>query len=275
MTDARSASVACLVPAEQAEVQRRPAEYRVLDRREIAVEHRAEQRADESGLPLRDLVRSVGRGRGTGIERVDAARPAGVELDDGEAERSTEREVLALRVCDRHPPTEDAARSIDEALRRRRLPGAGLAGEEHVRVRDESGAVGLERIEGEATAAGEDVRAEVDAGRPQASLGKEWVGRGDVGGRRAMPAHPQPIEEPAHASLLGAIPRPTGSAQTRPRSCRPSSARSSKPGLRGDLFVLRARPRERVGVGGGHGDEARVLELGVPGDELGFTLEHG
>ena len=46
-------------------------------------------------------------------------------------------------------------------------------------------------------------------------------------------------------------------------------------GLRGGLLVLGARPVELVDVGGGDGDEAGELELGVAGDELGLAFEHG
>ena len=155
--------------------------------------------------------------------------PPGWRFSDGEAEGVGERPVLALRVGDGDPAAEDPAAAVDEALGRGRLPGARLAGEEHVRVGDEPRPVGLERVVGEATAAGEDVRPEVGAARRRPGLGQERVGRAEVGGRRPVPGQAQRAEDAVITFHRRARPRPTGRAQTSPRSCRASRARSSRP----------------------------------------------
>ena len=169
-----------------------PAEHGVLDRCEVAMQHRSEQRADHRGLPACELVGSVDESRGAGIERVDARGAAGMQLDDVEAERLGERQVLALGIGDRDPAAEHADRAVDEHLRGRALADADLAGEQHVRVRERAGGVGLERVEREAAAAREHVGAEVDAARSEARLGEERVRGAEMRGRRAMSRRVQP-----------------------------------------------------------------------------------
>ena len=103
--------------------------------------------------------------------------------------------VLALGVDDGDPAARragavDGGLAPQQALDERRLAVAGLAEHPAVRVGDQPGGVGLERVPAELGAAGEQVEADVGAPVPERGLHGERVdarrrARWCPGGRRA------------------------------------------------------------------------------------------
>src|SRR5438552_2529221 len=111
------------------EVRERPAQQRVLDRVEVAMEHLPDQRGDKFGLTTGYLgCRSLPT-EGSGVEWIDARCAARMELEHGEAERLGQGEVLAFRIRDRDPAAEHPDRSVDEALDRGALAHADITGD--------------------------------------------------------------------------------------------------------------------------------------------------
>ena len=189
------------------EVVESPGERGVFEGFEVAAQHPGEQGGDQVGLAAGELVALVGGAEGSGVEGVDAAGAARVELDDVEAERGGEGDVFAFGVEDGDPAAaagaveggvvgglgrvEDGQGPVEEALDEAGLAGAGLAGDEHVGVGDQAGLVGLEGVVGEAAAAGEQVGAEVDAAVSEAGFGQERVRAAEVRGGGAVAGHTQ------------------------------------------------------------------------------------
>ena len=165
----------------------RVGDERVLARRQVTAQDTSEQRRDHRRLPSGSFFGITRATVLSGIERVDAPGSARMEIDHREAERVGQLAVLALRIGDRYPSTEHRHGPVDERLGRRALPDADVTGEQHVRVRDRTAGVRLERVEREPTAPRQKIRAQVDAPVPETRLRGERIGRAQVRGRRTMP----------------------------------------------------------------------------------------
>ena len=213
----------------------------VLELGEGPLEHRADERGAHLSSAEDLAVFGLVFRRGTRGKGVDGGGAAGAELHRGETEVLGEGRVLPLGIRDADPPPVRAG-AVDrglppqEALDERGLAVAGLAEHPSVRVRDEPGGVGLERVPAELASTGEEVETDVGAPVTEGTLHAEGVDAGDVCGGALVVAEPQ--RWPGHDARRVEGARPSGSAAAQPRSWRASRTRRSMPLSRASCSMI-------------------------------------